>query len=369
MSETQTNPESISRFNRGTFMIARRYPTMGRGSLQEYESVWDEVDDMMQEQMAAGIDNPHRILRNITRIMFDRFLLSGPYQHHFTRVGITNGPNGKPSERIIVWDGSYLRVPFEQDLLTHSGVLAEVLTANPEIDCVVELGSGVGRGLFDLANWYEERGQPSPKLVACEPTDAGRRVTKKLLELASGVQMSVHYFNYNEPDFSFLQKPLNALFFTQHSIEQIPVLPRSVFDAMISHTSNCHCLHFEPVGWQFDQKFRLMRQLSRTKVGTVCQRAKRRIHWLMRRIDNRLGTSFGAGFPGVSIRASDIGRSANVSRNGAAWSTNLNYNTNLVSLLSSLEREHKIRLLKQCPNYMDDNPFNPSTMIHWAKAV
>ena len=69
-------------------------------------------------------------------------------------------------------------------------------------------------------------------------TDSGQEACKKLLKYSNEQKIHVEYFDYNNPDLSFLPKDKNYLFFTFHSIEQIPGLERAVIDEILTVSGN-----------------------------------------------------------------------------------------------------------------------------------
>ena len=236
-----------------------------------------------------------------------------------------------------------------------------------EVDCVVELGSGIGRNLFALFHAARDRLPDKLELHACELTEAGRRISQTLHGLCPGMNLSIHPFDYHNPQLPFLQEHQNALFFTVHSIEQITELSPALFDEMIARSAKCSCLHFEPVGWQFDENLLEQRRLRDAPVGRIRSSLGRRLRKVGRPIDMAFKTRFDCGFPGIDLHRDDIGQSARVSRNAAAWSGRGEYNTNLVSLLRAMEAEGKLTIERAEQNVYGENPFNPTSIIQWTK--
>ena len=84
------------------------------------------------------------------------------------------------------------------------------------------------------------------------------------------MKLCTHAFDYYEPDLSFLKEGRNVLFFTVHSIEQITMLDRAVFDEMLGRSRNTFCFHFEPVGWQSDKRLVARRRFLDSGLGKIC---------------------------------------------------------------------------------------------------
>ena len=230
-----------------------------------------------------------------------------------------------------------------------------------QINHVVELGSGIGRNLFILAQKLDPRLKENIMFYACEYTDAGR----------------------NDGDYAaailrpFLEKACKVLYFTCHSIEQIPVLHRAVMEAMLEASDRCYCFHAEPVGWQYDDellKWRGQVQSDKSKQSpSMVQRRMQKVKRKAYKLDREVFRRFGIGFMDASRRfdidigRSDIGSSHKVSLNAARWSATMDYNTNLVPLLKDLKNEGLIDIDFERVNFYGDNPFNPSTMVAWHK--
>lgn len=338
---------------------------------KEYDRAWCEVLSWINRQIAGGHRDPQQILASAWKRLLKEPLSGQRFQDYYTKVGICPGSDGLPAERIVVRDGAYRLVPFHN---AHSDTIItttlEFLTTHGgQVDCVVELGSGTGKNLFDLFQASRNRLGGTLDLHACELTESGREVTQALHRLSPDMDLSVHAFDYYEPDLSFLQGGRNVLFLTIHSIEQIPVLGQAVFDEMLERSENCSCLHFEPVGWQVDERLLEQRNLSPTSLGRLRRFLNRRIYRLARQIDSVLHTRLHRGFPGIYLERDDIGKPNRVSPNAAAWSWRLDYNKNLVSLLRTLEAKSRITIEREQFNAYGDNPFNPTSVILWTKKI
>jgi hypothetical protein len=262
------------------------------------------------------------------------------YRHHVSK------------DRLTVKDGDYINAP--NDFILESRItdlMAQFIAETKErIDCVVEFGSGIGRNLFILADKLKPQLRVKIKFYACQFTNAGRKACAELLELKRDLQMTIEHFDYYHPDFSFLEKKKNILFFTRHSIEQIPILNRTFFDGILNASNQCFCYHAEPVGWQYDKKLLKWRRQSQSKETKRSQsKVKRKLQKLrhkMYKLDRYFFERYGIDFLdpasrrfGLDIDRQDIGKSNKVSLNAAKWSAALDYNTNLVSLIKDLEKK------------------------------
>ena len=335
---------------------------------REYERSWERVRTIVDGQIAAGTRDPIRVLDEVWATLSRGFLVSPPLRDYYAQVGVRLDRDETPLERVAVRDGSYRLVPFDDDRddTVISTVVAFVAAHRDSIDCVVELGSGFGRNLFYVDRALRNGSQEPIELHACELTRAGREVTRTLHRLDLRTNLSVHSFDYHAPDLSFLGCGRKVLFFSAHSVEQIPTLSRAVFEEMLARSPDCRCFHLEPVGWQYDSALVEWRRARAGALAGMRRFVRRQPRKFLRALGRVLGTRLERGYSGIRLRREDIDRADRVSRNAAAWSLRGDYNRNLVSLLRELEAEKRITIEELQLNTVGENPFNPTTMIRWA---
>lgn len=184
---------------------------------------------------------------------------------------------------------------------------------------IVELGSGWGANLFQLRCGGAPR---DAEFVALEYTEAGREVTQLLAAMDPAMKLSIHSFDYYHPDFSPLSSAMPTVAFSNHSIEQITKLGGTFFDSLLAVPGLQHVVHIEPVGWQLrgGAEDLLSRMLPPTLSWRLDFRRRARRH---------------------------------------------GYNTDLVPLLHSLERNNRIVIDLVLPDHIGANPLNPGTVIVW----
>jgi hypothetical protein len=361
-------------------VLKRKKKRTAEKSKIEYERAWLELLAVVRSGQESGLDDPIEILKHIQEHEGKTFFSKKHFYDVHKKIGLPVRANQPAIERLAVEDGNYIISPFDLTLAERfTDQLARFLAEQArQIDCVVELGSGIGRNLFILAQKLDPRLKAKIGFYACEYTDAGRQVCEALQERNTGVRLFTRHFDYYQPDFTFLDKAENVLYFTCHSIEQIPVLNRTVMERILAASGQCFCFHAEPVGWQFDDellKWRRKAQSEKSKqsqsgVQRRMQKVKRKVYKLDREVFRR----FGIGFVDASRRfdidigPGDLGRSNKVSLNAARWSATMDYNTNLIPLLKDLKDEGLICIDSEQINFCGDNPFNPSTIVAWHKA-
>lgn len=211
-----------------------------------YQDAWARWGTLFDAILSGGETDLRRVLNIFDRVC-EREVNTRLEQQAGGNVPLT--PFGEALEVTISQSESTLRVPLQTNF---HGTLARWLSAfhEPDMDCIVELGSGYGRNLFEL--YY--RGGPNPvKLFAGEITESGRALTRKLADLEGNLDITVVPFDFTKPDFSFLgpQRRKNVLFFTRHAIEQVPLIPDELVTGMLAAAERVTCVHFEPFGFQF----------------------------------------------------------------------------------------------------------------------
>lgn len=294
----------------------------------------------------------HRAVTNLAR--------RPRFSHYFSNLGLKKNERSQFLERLVVVDGKYQIVPFDTQVAQPFQYLVDVLRAS-NVDTIVELGSGYGRILFQL--WEDLKHQlPNRQFAfhACELTEGGRALNKEIHQLSPEMDLSIHYFNYYEPDLSFLTKDRKVLFFSLQSIEQIPEVPLVLANSLVNFKPGTLGIHFEPIGWQSDASLLAERYKKEDSLIAKISIATKKITSGAARI---LGLS--TGFPGISVDRSDIGSSKSVSRNSAAWSIRKSYNRNMIPLFTEPPIKEKVDIVKLQIDAFGDVPFNPTSILHW----
>ncbi len=231
---------------------------------------------------------------------------------------------------------------------------AKRLVERGEIDTIVELGSGSGDNLFRCFHALDWPFRDKVEFFGLEFTEQGRAAAELLAGRQPGIRFIGKAFNYYQPDLDFLQdKPRRILFLTNHSIEQITVLPEQLFENLLGFP-DAKVTHSEPVGWQAHP----MLLEARSKDDAAFFRKVRRNMMLRPTWRERWSLD-----PTVRAYAA-----APVSFNSAWWSHHKSYNTNLLPILEKLQKVGKISIDTLEINHAAGNPFNASTFIEWRPA-
>jgi len=198
--------------------------------LNEYDiDKWPSVIDLVQKEISNGETNITRILNKIN--------INNRNKHSSKFINIFL--NNKKIETSIEFAISG----------NQSFICQKIIQACPKnTSTIVELGSGYGRNLF----WtWLFGGKRDIKYFGLEYTESGRKASDIIASLEKNINFISKHFNYNKPDFDFLKDvDGHIMFFTVHSIEQIPKLNEIFFTKLLELGKNFSCIHFEPIGWQ-----------------------------------------------------------------------------------------------------------------------
>jgi hypothetical protein len=149
----------------------------------------------------------------------------------------------------IVSCGDLARVPAAGFAGIYSDILLKTVLemCGRSADTILELGSGWGSYLFRA--WLDG-GPRAARYYACEYTRTGRACTQRMATLEPDLSITPIAFDYRNPDFSAVEAGARTVAFTSHSIEQVAVLPRELFERLLALSPDVSGLHLEPVGWQ-----------------------------------------------------------------------------------------------------------------------
>jgi len=208
---------------------------------------------------------------------------------------------------------------FYEPLLFELQLQNELLRAiDPDTANIVELGSGYSKNLFRI--WFNG-GPVKANYIGGEYTEAGRDCGQFLASLEPRIRYQSVPFDYYAPVFTNFDTNAKTFAFSCYSVEQIPQIDRRVFDALLAIPGLHRVVHIEPVGWQ-----RRSWNVPFTS------------EWALRR----------------SMR-----RSAKA----------MHYNTNLLSVMESLERDGKVAIRQPIKfDFLAHRPNLPGTVIVWERA-
>jgi hypothetical protein len=301
--------------------------------LTVYDNTWSEYGAAIE----AGIDRAMS-LEDLLRVWEANVGAYHGFIPNFAaegmRIDFGEFSDEKPPHRLVVVGGRYV----SSLVMPSTDALIDVIArcVDPDVDCVVEFGSGLG---FNLARLRLRLPTAPLTYIACEPSIAGRQATRNIFTADPAARLQVHSFDYCRPNLDFLSGFRKIVAFTAHSIEQIPVLGESFYRLLLD-ANIAACVHVEPVGWQ---RF--------TNIAGTAMTLRR---------DKDAWNQYFAKFAFVL----DDSR---VVDNAASWSTICDYNTDLLRLISAAAASGEISVTNLAYDVIGLNPFNPSTLIAWRR--
>lgn len=258
--------------------------------LNEYDvDKWPSVIKLIKEEKGYGESNIIRILNKIN----------------------TKNRNIHSNKIIrIIFNDQDVNLPVEFAISGNQSYICQkiIQSCSDKTDAIIELGSGYGRNLF----WTWLNGGPQNiKYYGLEFTKSGRDASEMIASFEKRMTFISKPFNFYYPSFDFL-KDINGhiVFFSVHSIEQIPLISREFFIELLRLGKNFTCIHFEPIGWQINER--------KTLKGSSQEYAQTH-----------------------------------------------DYNTNLYDIILKLQTENLISINEILPNYLCINPSNGTSVISW----
>ena len=206
------------------------------------------------------------------------------------------------------------------------GYLTDIITNN-NFNIIIETGSGWGNYIFNIY-MYILKNKNNNIFYSLEYSDIGLECNNLLTQKINN-DINVHFFDYYVPDLKFVlnKKNDNIFMYSIHSIEQVTILNIQYFYYLLNKFEKLTYLHIEPVGWQssFTDVSSTFKNLTSTymNVENIIERNKKEY------------------------------KRCNKAK----------YNNNLLSILSILEKENKIKINK----YITYGPSNKSAVIIWEK--
>lgn len=313
-------------------------PAHGRSAamrLASYDANWTGMLRNIEQSVAQGA-SPADLLAGYSEHLN---AYSGPvpeFINRFLQSDLMDFAGLEPPLRVAVVGGRYAAVERLPRALPIVDVVEQLI--DDEVDCIVEFGSGLG---FNLLALQSRLADCRRTYVAMEPSESGRQATGMLFHASPSARFETHPFDYHRPDFSPLSRFRRIVAFTSHSIEQIPVLGTSFYQALLA-LPVVACAHAEPVGWQrFANLAATVRRLGADQALWHQVRSK----FICRFTDELLV------------------------ENSAMWAAAAGYNTDLLPIVAAAGEAGDVVIRLLSYEAIGVNPLNPSTLIAWTRAA
>jgi SAM-dependent methyltransferase len=215
-----------------------------------YEVAWAHRAEFMRAKIRDGESDPYRIIKLLEaherRYQFD-YTNGVPKDERRTWSELFGStPAGVPMWRGTSLLGQKLLAPFHARDCLHDFVIDYINETGP-YDCILELGCGYGRGLFEI---FYSGGPSNVPYFGGELTASGVSLARDLAALRPDMKASFFHFDHLKPDLSAVPRFERVLLYTMHSIEQVAEIDPSLFEVLASAGARVTGLHFEPFGWQ-----------------------------------------------------------------------------------------------------------------------
>ncbi len=301
-----------------------------------YDGAWAQIEAYARQMVDDGLRMPEVVGRvAVMQCAAYSGLIPPGLTQAVDHLDLGRFADLPPPQRLVVERGRYAGTTEMLDFDTLWESIASVL--DPEVDCLVEFGSGTGRNLAQLALTLRGRDRPLT-YIGCEPTDSGRRTFELLFAGSPFRRMSVH-FDFAAPQMPFLGGFRRIVAFTNHAIEQAAHLGPGFYEELL-HYPVAACVHIEPVGWQ--------RFSNLLPIVLRAHRNPRDRLWFRHNYEY-------------------VVEDERLVENAAAWSAMHLYNTDLLRQVADLSDAGRVAIHKLDYDIVGDNPFNPSTRIIWRR--
>jgi len=160
--------------------------------------------------MSQGKTNPLRLIHLLQQTERKYFLdfNEETQTSGWRNTNIENSlSSGTTAVKESSFKGNFVTIPFYAETV-YTNFILDFLQESRNADCIVELGCGYGRNLFEL--YYG--GGPRVPYYGGELALAGQRLGTTLAELNPDLEFYFHPFDHTAPDLSWLPT-YNKIFF------------------------------------------------------------------------------------------------------------------------------------------------------------
>ena len=120
---------------------------------KRYEKHWHTMLAPLEDEQADSGRDGRDMLNALWKQSVEAMYSSDRFRLRYEKVGIPLEEGVRPQQRLVVESGVYRIAPFETECheMIVEALMDHIREHGDEIDCIVELGSGTGRNLFNLA--------------------------------------------------------------------------------------------------------------------------------------------------------------------------------------------------------------------------
>ena len=215
---------------------------------QFYEVAWYFRLEFIRQKIAEGEKNVMRLIHLLEQqerksvLSFDDQAKTYRWKKHDFPKTL---PSGTPALKESSYQGSRLDIPFHVKTI-YTNFILDYLQEIGDVDCIVELGCGYGRNLFEI---FDHGGQKTAYFGG-ELTDSGCALGDTLSLFTKDQNITFQKFDHTAPDLSWLPTCNRIFFYTVHSIEQVHKIGLNFFRCLIDSAPHVIGMHLEPFGFQ-----------------------------------------------------------------------------------------------------------------------
>ena len=196
-----------------------------------YASSWTFRLKFFQHLIDKGETNPIRLIRLVEQIERKCIQSFSEKEQRFGWKKIDFKaplPTGTDATKTSSFKGESIEIPYYAKTFYDNFIL-DFLQETGDVDCIVELGCGYGRNLFEM--YYG--GGPRVPYYGGELALAGQRLGTSLAELNPDLDFSFHQFDHIAPNLNWLPSYEKVFFMTVHTIEQVHKIDLNFFRCLI----------------------------------------------------------------------------------------------------------------------------------------
>jgi len=213
-----------------------------------YEQGWAARAALIGSMIEEGETHPYRLLKRFEAYerKFEIWHDDDGARYRRAHEEHANGPGGLPPFRITSFRGQEITVPFYATDNLHNFII-DYLGEKSRYDCIVELGCGFGRNLFEI---FYCGGPTNIPYFGGEITESGVALGREIAALEPAFRVDFFPFDHTKPNLAAVPKVDRAFVFTMHSIEQVRTIDPELFHVIAGIARHVTCIHFEPFGFQ-----------------------------------------------------------------------------------------------------------------------
>jgi len=215
-----------------------------------YEQSWAIRAKFIRSMIDGGEANAYRLIKRLQahERKFELRLDGDGVRYRRLYDSHANSPCQLPPFRQTSIRGQEMYVPYHATDNLHNFIIDYMSNMEP-FDCIVELGCGYGRNVFEI---FYCGGPVDIPYFGGELTESGVALAREIAALQPDLKATFFPFDHTKPDVRSIPKVDRALVYTMHSLEQVRNIDPELFRVIASIGRHVTCIHLEPFGFQIE---------------------------------------------------------------------------------------------------------------------